>query len=250
METLFVGKNFVEVPAIDSTNSFANQLLDTRPPEGTLIYTPHQFAGRGQQNSTWVSEPGDNLTFSIVLYPRFLPPERLFALNKIASLALLETLRPLFPPDHLHIKWPNDLLVQRRKTAGILIENQLESSGIRAAVLGIGLNVNQVEFPPDFAGRTTSIKAETGQSHDPKALLAAFCQHLEGLYLQLRAGQTDRMDRAYLQHLFAYQELTPVEIDGQDRQVMIVGVDAQGRLAIEQGGQLRYCQMKEIRFRL
>jgi len=238
----------VEVPALDSTNSFALQLLTTQAPDGTVVFTPHQFAGRGQQNNTWVSTPHQNLTFSLILYPAFLSIERIFALNKLASLAILRALAQYVPADALAIKWPNDILVNRRKIAGILIENQLEGQGIRASVVGIGININQTQFPPAFRERTTSLFVETGQQIEPRDIMESICQQFEALYLQLRTGRTEAMDRDYLNHLFGYQEYVEVEFDGKRQNVVLVGVDVSGRLAIEEDGRLRYFQMKEISF--
>lgn len=222
--------------------------MATQPPEGTVVFTPAQTAGRGQQNNVWVSDPHQNLTFSVILYPRRIPVDRLFTLNKLASLALQSTLQTFLPTAEIQVKWPNDILVNRKKIAGILIENQLDGRGLRASIIGIGLNVNQTAFPPEFAHRTTSLQLESGQQNIPQEVLQHFCKNLEVLYQPLLRGNSDLLDRAYLQHLFGYQEDIEVILDGEQQTVHLVGVDKMGRLAIAQEQRLRYLQMKEIAF--
>lgn len=250
MDTLFVGKNFVELPEVGSTNTFATNLLQGQPPEGTVVWSRCQTSGRGQASNQWHSSPDANLTFSLILYPRFLSPSRLFALSKIASLALHGAIKALLPPQEVFIKWPNDILLGRRKVAGILVENQLDGQGIQSSIIGIGLNVNEADFPPALQNTAISLAEALGRTLDLDALLAQLLGRLEALYLQLRSGNTYAMDRAYLQALYGYQEHVPMRIGGVEERPMLVGVDHSGRLALEREGKLQYFQMKELTFLL
>ena len=245
---MFVGKNFVELPEVGSTNTFASKLLDSQPPEGTVVWSHAQSSGRGQQSNSWHASPGANLTFSLILFPRFLPPARLFALNKVASLALQRVLQPLLPGREVLIKWPNDILVDRKKIAGILLENQLDGQGVQSSIIGIGLNVNEADFPPALRARATSLALETGQTFDLRPLLHQLLSQLEALFMQLRANNTYRMDHEYLQQLFGYQEHVDLLIDGKLEKPLLVGVDHSGQLALERGGRLHYYQMKSLEF--
>lgn len=248
MDTLFVGKNFVELPEVGSTNTFATKLLESQPPEGTVVWSHAQSAGRGQQSNAWHASPGANLTFSVILYPRFLPPSRLFTLNKVASLALHRVLQALLPHKEVSIKWPNDILVGRKKIAGILVENQLDGRGLQSSVIGIGLNINETDFPSALAQRATSLKMETGRTYELRPLLEQVLGIMEALFMQLRSNNTFRMDRDYLNSLFGYQEHVDLRIDGKLEKPMLVGVDPSGRLALERGGKLHYYQMKSLEF--
>ena len=125
-------------------------MSDTKLPEGTLILTEDQTRGRGQMGNKWLTEKGKNLTFSIVLYPSFLRPNQHFYLTQFVSIAIQEVIQELLPDKGIKIKWPNDLYVENRKLAGILIENILSGHRIQSSILGIGLNVNQVQFPTNF----------------------------------------------------------------------------------------------------
>ncbi|MFN8394153.1 MAG: biotin--[acetyl-CoA-carboxylase] ligase [Bacteroidia bacterium] len=248
MNTLFIGKNFVELSEVDSTNTVAQSLLEAGAAEGTVVLAQHQTAGRGQQGSQWLAQPGQNLTFSLVLQPHFLAPRQIFLLNKLIACALRELVAGILPESTVQIKWPNDLLVNRRKVAGILVETALEPARIKSAVVGIGLNVNQWEFDPELHGRATSLVLESGKEHTIRPILERLLELIEAGYLAIRAGRADRIEREYLQHLFAYQEDTEVEIAGQRISAHVVGVDPDGRLALRHGEGLHFYGVKEVRF--
>ena len=144
-KTVFVGKSVIYLPTCHSTNQIAEELL-TKPDiaSGTIVITDNQTSGRGQRGNTWQADPGSNLTFTVISTPEFLPISRQFDLNIVASLAVRATVTE-FVPD-VHVKWPNDVLVGTGKIAGILIQNFITGSKIRHTLIGIGLNVNQVQF--------------------------------------------------------------------------------------------------------
>jgi BirA family transcriptional regulator, biotin operon repressor / biotin---[acetyl-CoA-carboxylase] ligase len=248
LNTLFIGKNFVDLPAVDSTNTFAAELLESRPAEGTVVFAQHQTAGRGQQGSEWHVEPGQNLTFSIILYPHFLAVRDVFLLNKMIAWALRNAVQALLPGQEVLVKWPNDLLVGRKKISGILIETNLEKNSIRSVIVGIGLNVNQVDFDPQRHGAATSLASVAGHSFEPMGVLELLLQHIEAGYLALRAGRHELIERDYLKHLYGYQEDTLAEIGGVQRMIHIAGVDGDGRLAVQVSGKLYFYGVKEIRF--
>ena len=115
------------LPSCHSTNEIAQNMVKNGCNEGTVIITDDQFAGKGQQGNTWQSEPGSNLTFSLVLKPGFLSPNQQFLITVAVSLALKSTLEEYLPGE-IQIKWPNDIYYRERKIAGILIENVLRGS--------------------------------------------------------------------------------------------------------------------------
>src|SRR5262249_33751399 len=128
-----------------------NILSNSTPvPEGTVIMAESQYAGRGQQQNTWHSEPGKNLTFSILLKPSFLPVSQQFDLTRTISIGVFNALEP-FLGEKLKIKWPNDIYYDDGKLGGMLIENAIQAGQIKNAVVGIGLNINQEVFPPGAA---------------------------------------------------------------------------------------------------
>ena len=248
MNTLFIGKNFVELAEVDSTNSFAAALLANRPADGTVVFARHQTAGRGQQGSIWAAAADLNLTFSLILYPNFLAARQIFLLNKLVTCALRDTVAALVPACKVQIKWPNDILIDGKKVSGILIETNLEKNNIRSAVIGIGLNVNQQDFEPTLHGKATSLALSANREFEPKIVLDGLLERIEAGYLAIRSGRNAAIEHAYLQNLYAYQEDTLVEIGGIQQTVHVVGVDPDGRLAVQQGGKLYFYAVKEIKF--
>ncbi len=116
---------------------------------GTCLAAHSQTSGRGQRGNHWESEPGQNLTFSVLLRPRTIVASRQFELSQIVSIAMVKVLRSQLGTDEIYIKWPNDIYYRDKKICGILIENSITGSQITQSIVGIGLNVNQCEFFSD-----------------------------------------------------------------------------------------------------
>lgn len=232
---------------LPSTNDYAQHLLAASPPDRTVIWARDQFAGRGQRGNHWLSEPGSNLTLSVIVYPR-LPTSRLFALSQASALAMWATARHFAPQAEVLLKWPNDLLIDGRKAGGILIETQLQGSQVSSAVLGLGLNVNQEVFPPDLAPRSYSLRQVGGGRPLPiEAVRDVLLDALDQQLLAIASGAFDQLDRAYRGQLYGYQEEIPVEIDGQISRRLLVGLDGVGRLALAHQDRLTYFDVKEVR---
>ena len=248
--TQFTGSQVIELNEAPSTNSLAMELLADKPPEGTVIWAHDQSAGRGQKGNSWDVSPGKNLTFSLIYYPRFLANREIFLLSKMVSVALCDFLQSKLPSEEVKIKWPNDLLVNKQKVAGILIENQFEGSRLKGSIIGIGLNVNQLFFPEALRSKAISMKLISGQEYEIRELLDELLGFLEAAYLRLRAGQRAALDRQYYDRLYGYQEYIPLKVDGEIDDWMIVGVETSGRLGATQGQKIRYFDFKEVAFEL
>jgi BirA family biotin operon repressor/biotin-[acetyl-CoA-carboxylase] ligase len=203
---LFVGQNFVRIKEVDSTNNFLKELASNSKPliEGTVIMAETQYAGRGQQQNGWHAEPDKNLTFSILLKPSFLPVTQQFDLVRAVSLGVFDALQPLLG-EKLKIKWPNDIYYGNRKLGGMLIENMIQGGQIKNAIVGIGLNVNQQDFP-DFLPNATSVKQILQQDYDLNTLLSDICRHVEAYYLNLKAGKNLFVRETYLSRLYWLNE--------------------------------------------
>lgn len=137
---------------------------------GTCLAAHAQTSGRGQRGNHWESEPGKNLTFSVLLYPRAIVASRQFELSQIVSIALVKVLRSQLGTDDIHIKWPNDIYFHDKKICGILIENTISGSLITQSIVGIGLNVNQLTFVSD-APNPVSMSQIKGMHFDLDDLL-------------------------------------------------------------------------------
>jgi len=245
---LFVGQNLLTLKEVDSTNNFLKDLLsNSKPlPEGTVIMAEEQFAGQGQHNNQWHSEPGKNLTFSLLLNPSFLAIADQFDLNRVVSLGVFDALQPLLG-DQLKIKWPNDIYYADKKLGGILIENLLQGAHIKNSVIGIGLNVNQENFP-DGAGNPTSVWQILQKDCDLLALLADICSHIEAYYLNLKTGKIDFIRNSYLKRLYWLNERRDFKADGIIFTGTIKNVKGNGLLVMHRDNEEVTYNLKEIEF--
>ena len=172
--------------------------------EGTLVSSLKQTNGRGQMNTVWKSEEGKNLTISIIYKPKFLEVKNIFALSMAVSLGLYDVLSDLLDQKHdIKIKWPNDIMVNKKKICGILIENTFRQSKIDYSIIGIGLNVNQ-EFFDEGVGQATSLKKCIGKETPLKDVLELLCLKIEKRYLQLRNGNLQEIKNTYLSRLYLF----------------------------------------------
>lgn len=150
--------------SLDSTSTHTRQLGMQGFPHGTVVTAEEQTAGRGRRENVWLAEPGENLLFSVLLRPE-IPLEywpRLTTMAAVSICKAIEAQTPLQPT----IKWPNDIYVDGKKTAGILAETFSSTQGT-FMVLGIGLNVNTLHFPENLAATATSLRLEIGPGSPP-----------------------------------------------------------------------------------
>jgi len=234
----FIGEVLIELPSVDSTNEYAKQLLSkSKPAEGTVIFTRKQTAGKGQFGKKWESAAGENLTFSVILYPDFIEAGKAHLLHYVASLALHDFFESL--QVHPKIKWPNDIYCADNKLCGILIENALMKENLSYSVIGIGINVNQTVFSPDIPN-PVSLRMLLGKHFDLTPLLPDFFPFLEKRYLQLKEGNIAAIKKAYQSHLYRLDEKKTFKTSTESFEGIIRGVDDSGRLMIEVDGEIRY----------
>lgn len=232
---------------MDSTNNYASKLLQTTTVlEGTLIKTDFQTGGKGHFGSKWFSSAGKNVLISIVLNPSWLTGSHLTTFNKAIALAVQNTISEFLSED-VFIKWPNDILVGNKKISGILIENTFKGSGISHSIVGIGININESQFPESLSSATTML-ATTGKKFDVQEIITILRDNLAFWYQQLYDGEFDMVISAYHQKLFGvgqwmlFKDNNNVQFFGQVQEV-----DALGNLVIlEQNGTLRSFAHKEV----
>jgi len=246
MNTLFVGQNLLRFQRVPSTNDYTKELIrQSVMPEGTVVLANEQHSGRGQRGNGWHSDPGKNLTFSVVLTPRFIAPDEQFFLNKVVCLALVDLIGP-YVGNTETIKWPNDIFIGAKKVAGVLIENSISNKKSWQAVVGIGLNVNQLEFASN-APNAISLSGATGQFFDLDVLLRQFCELLEARYLRLQANK-NAFDDEYLTRLLGFQQLRSWKDATGLFEGKIIGVRPNGLLQIETPEGEREFEFKAVEF--
>ena len=190
----------IKLNAIDSTNLFLRSLcLDTHVEDFTVVVAKHQTKGRGQMGTVWSSQDAKNLTFSV--FKRFdnLKLDQQFVISMVSSLAVINTLKKLNLPK-LSVKWPNDILSANKKICGILIENVIKQNNVAATVVGIGLNVNQVNF--SNLPQASSLLNVTGIPYDLDELLQSILKELETLFDLVESNQFKTIKTTYESYLF------------------------------------------------
>ena len=232
------------MPKCHSTNDIAIEMAENDDClEGTLVIADSQEKGRGQRGNQWESEPKKNLTFSVIIKPGFLALESQFFLNIFTSLAVVDTIMPHVGAG-LKIKWPNDIYYQNQKLGGILIENTVKGPQLHATVIGIGLNINQLDFEHDQA---ISLAGICERMFDLPELLNELVMNMEKRYFQLKAGKFQALRDEYVQCLFWHNQLKWFKTD-REFQGKIVGIDDSGKLQLLEGLQMKCYDLKEITY--
>lgn len=243
------GSSIIQLEETASTNSYAVELLkSSRPVEGTIVMSHTQYAGRGLENNSWESEPGKNLTFTAILYPHFLPPERQCLLSMAISLGIYDLVHSRITSYPVRIKWPNDIYIGDRKACGLLIQNSIIGSRFDYSVAGIGLNVNQDRFMSD-APNPVSLKMAAAREFQLDEIFGQLCNWLDSRYDQLRMGDRKGISEEYVNLLYRLNEWRIYEIRGLAAEAKITGISPFGHLQLEErNGNRVECDVKEVTF--
>lgn len=190
----------IKLDAIDSTNTYLkNMAVIGGIEDGLAVVAKLQTNGRGQMGTTWNSQEAKNLTFSVFKDVSFVEAFQHFYISMAVSLAVYEGLNSL-GLKKIKVKWPNDILSDNRKIAGILIENVIKLNVITASVIGIGLNVNQTDFS-DLPS-ATSLLLLSGKVHDLDEVLNSILKQIEIHFSYLKNKQFKLLKSTYESHLF------------------------------------------------
>jgi len=182
LSTQTFGRNVRWLDSVVGTNDEARKWADADAPHGALVFADHQTDGRGRHGRPWFAMPGLNLTVSLILRPA-IQPTGFGIITLAASLAVQECIRTSCPSLSPSIKWPNDILIEGKKCCGMLLESAISSNrGSSYVILGIGLNVNQVDYPGSLRTSATSLLLAWGRPVDRALLLADLLQRLESGY--------------------------------------------------------------------
>jgi len=239
------GSELIRLDEVESTNTFLQQLSVSKTVlEGAVVVAKNQTKGKGQRGSSWETEANKNLTFSLLLKPNLVVNEQ-FLISKAVALGIFDFLMAL-KIKNVKIKWPNDVLVNGKKIAGILIENTLKQNKLSSVIVGIGLNVNQLQFPSEI--KATSLINEVNTDLDIEETLQNLLVYLEKRYLQLRALNYNALNTDYLNYLLGYHAELNYQIDDKLEKGTIVGVSPEGKLQLSINESVKEFGMKEVRF--
>ena len=246
-----IGKPFIELQSIDSTNKYAMALVhgvilpdgQGEAQHGMAIFSHEQTAGKGQRGKNWVSEKDANIALSILLNPFLLSVPEQFKLSVFIAVSTWD-LFSIYAGDETKIKWPNDLYWRDRKAGGILIENVIQSSqsavgSWQCAVIGIGINVNQTLFDPNLPN-PVGLKQITGKKYEPVELAKELCAITEKNYQTLVAGNFEMLFNKYLTHLYKKDEKVKLKKGNRVFETTIKGVSKTGQLITQHSIEERF----------
>jgi len=233
---------------VGSTNTEAVAWARNGAPEGAVVVTEHQSEGRGRHGRAWDAQKGTNLTFSVVLRPS-LSPDRLGLVTVAASVAVAEAIEPIVSPHRPALKWPNDVLLEGRKTCGMLLESSVsDGQAPGPVVLGVGLNVNQIEFPDALADTATSLRLATGRSVPRPPLFARLLRALERRYDAVQTGKAAAVRSAFEDRLTGLGEQTTLRFTGTERTIsgIVQGIAETGALRLQTADGRRTVRAGEV----
>lgn len=230
--TKWAGKSIFVFKETDSTNIQAKAGGEKGESHGTLYVAESQSAGRGRRGKSWESPAGESIYMSLLLRPE-LPPVKAPMLTLVMALAVARTIREQTGAEAL-IKWPNDIVVQGRKICGILTEMSTEMTWINYVVIGIGINVNQNEFPEELKDCASSLKMETGRRFRRSHLIAAVMEHFEMYYEQfLQEGSLAGFRKEYNELLVNKDRQVKILEPGNHYEAYALGINDTGELIVE-----------------
>lgn len=235
---------------INSTNVWLyDKISEKNDISDVVVVASHQSAGRGMDKNKWESEAGKNLLFSIALNVNFLEAENQFQISQAVSVAIVETLAQFIDNQQLFIKWPNDIYFGDKKLAGMLIQNTIEGRMMGVSIIGIGLNVNQIEFSKDIPN-PISLKMISSKDYDIEDLLNLLINNIKSSVESLRFSENQiEINRKYISKAYRFGVWSEYFYQNQVKSMIINGFDKYGRLLLrDKEGADIVCDVKELQF--
>lgn len=240
------GDHLLTFEEVDSTNKTAAELLSlSKADHGTVILANSQTDGRGQRGASWTSSAGQDITLSLIVKPRALRADAQFALSKVTALAVCDTVRA-HVNEEVRIKWPNDILIDRRKISGILIKNEVVGELVMSSIIGIGLNVNNTDLHPDHVA--TSLALETGKTFDRMEVTRHLLDRFQHWWDKWNNSRGEGLV-SYSDRLWTRGRWVEMTLDGEPIKARTMDVDEHGRLIIErEDGHVAAYGLDRLRF--
>lgn len=248
MQPIGTRKKFLD--KIESTHAYlVDKIVSDVPPQhGDVIVTSFQKAGHGMAKNHWESEAGKNLLVSFFLQPDKLDADKQFYLNMAVSLSILHTVKYFLESKRISIKWPNDIYVEEKKIAGILISHTVMGSQIEHSVVSVGLNVNQQEFFSD-APNPISLINHLDSEIEIDNCLNVLIEEMDRYYSLFVSDQWSNLYQEYIAVLYGFKQWREYLYEAKQIRAKILKVLSCGQLELEtETGQILKCNFKEIEF--
>lgn len=228
LSTSWLGRNFIYFDELDSTNKYAKSLKSEAPLHGTLILADNQVKGIGQYQRTWEVSSGLNLTFSLIFQPE---TQHAFNVLTIACALAVANICTKETGKKFRIKWPNDVICNGKKIAGILTEGIYSGNDFERLVIGIGLNVNERQFNGELQETASSLCLLAGKTFSREMLLTALLAEIEKNYQAWYAKNVDLIKTAN-KNMIGFGDWVTLIIDGKEQpeKQKFLGVDENGAL--------------------
>jgi len=231
VSTRVIGNKLFVFDSIDSTNTCAKTLADAGMEDGAVVFAEHQTAGKGRNGRAWISEPGKNLLFSVILRPK-LPKEQAVFLTFYSAVSVAQAVESVVGKP-IECKWPNDVLLNGKKFCGILLETSFQETSLAYSVVGIGINLNQREFGAEMSNRVTSLSLEQGEGFDRKQMFQRIVLQLDRFYTDVLAGDFKEIMKTWNSKCTMFGRPVTVERAHDRLSGKAVGLSSDGGLMIE-----------------
>ncbi|MEJ2104304.1 MAG: biotin--[acetyl-CoA-carboxylase] ligase [Ignavibacteriaceae bacterium] len=244
LETEWVGRNFIYCDEITSSNSELIGNKQKYKKSGTILLAEKQIKGKGRKDRTWQSAKGMNLTFSILLNKDVASELNINQLNLASSLTIALSIENLYQLK-TELKWPNDVLVNGKKVAGILIETSIKGSKIERVVIGFGINLNQISFQGEFNYPPTSLKLETRTDIDREIMLAEILNIFEELLTKLQSNPQSILNEWREKCKMIGDKITITDGD-KTKSGIFYDVDDNGYLLLKRNGEIEKIHFGDV----
>ncbi len=234
LRTRVFGTKIFAFDSIDSTNNCAKAVAGCGAIEGTVVIAENQTDGKGRHGRLWQANPNENLMFSLVLRPK-LSPEALNLLPLCVAVGVAEAIERQTGLK-VECKWPNDLLINKKKVAGILIEGSVKKGIVEHVVVGIGINVNQQAFGNELINKATSLRLESGKELDRPGLFKEVLHSLEKTYHTSAGTAFQSIVPQWLSHTTMINKNISVSLQGNVISGVVKGLSAEGGLILQSNG--------------
>ena len=240
--------NLIVLSSVDSTNNYLQQLVAQElAAEGTVVLGLEQTRGRGQRGKVWESGSGMGLYCSVLFQPAAWHVEKQFLMNKAVAVGTALYLETKTTAD-IRIKWPNDIMADGKKIAGILIENNIRGAYLSAVIAGIGINLNQTSMPDIFETPAVSLAMLTSSRYDAESETTELFRYLWHAYRQLAIGEKEWVEAQYLHRLYKRGERAAFTREDDLFFGTLESVNDQGKAIISSDGVTTECAHPMVRF--